>query len=206
MHYFFIRINSDGRMPYFSSVLVCTNVYAATSGAGSGVGHSWEIVTLPELMKWTACPICNGAIDGRLSHWSKDNCVWYNTYTGWKLIKLFKLNNNLIDIKKNGDGYDPCLKYAFIYKVLMHNMNYMWKQTDLDALVDESTWGFGGSVVTIASYVHCHKLYCCHKIFTSVGQSEIVMHDTKVQMGLELLSYFQFNPIQYQVSKRCFLH
>jgi hypothetical protein len=32
----------------------------------------------------------------------------------------------------------------FIYKVLVHNMNYVSKSADLDAAVDESTWEFGG--------------------------------------------------------------
>lgn len=133
-----------------------TNVYAATSGAGAGVGHVWETVSAPEMVKWTACPIRNGAMDGRPStlpsRWSKDDARFdpfvYDTmsYSRWKLIKrFFKLNNNLTDVKKKGDdGYDPCRKYDFIYKVLIHNMNYVSKLADADATVDESTWGFGG--------------------------------------------------------------
>jgi len=58
---------------------------------------------------------------------------------------FFKLNNNLMESKKKGDdGYDPCAKYDLIYKVLIHNMNYVTRRADLDATIDESTWGFGG--------------------------------------------------------------
>ncbi len=44
-------IEGDGRMPYFSLALVCTNVYATASGTGTGVGHDWVGVTTPELVK-----------------------------------------------------------------------------------------------------------------------------------------------------------
>ena len=49
-----------------------------------------------------------------------------------------------MDAKKGDAGYDPCSKYDFIYKVLIHNMNYVTQFADLDATIDESTWGFGG--------------------------------------------------------------
>ena len=48
-------------------------------------------------------------------------------------------------LKKKGDeGYDPCVKYDFIFKVLVHNVNYLTLEADLDGTIDESTWGFGG--------------------------------------------------------------
>ncbi len=149
-------VDGDVRMPYFTTAAVYTNVYAATSGAGAGMGHSWETVSAPELVRWTACPIRNGAMDGRPStlpsRWMKGDARFdpfiYDamSYTRWKLIKrFFKMNNNLTDVKKKGDdGYDPCRKYDLIYKVLVHNMNYVSKRADLDVTVDESTWGFGG--------------------------------------------------------------
>ncbi|KAL7425562.1 hypothetical protein ACHAXH_000395 [Discostella pseudostelligera] len=148
-------IDGDGRMPYFSMASVCTNVYAAASGAGSGVGHDWVGVTAPELVKWTACPIRNGALDGKpatlTARWKRDD-PRYDSYTAenisqtrFKMIKrFFKLNNNLMDAKKGDAGYNPCSKYDFIYKVLIHNMNYVTQFADLDATIDESTWGFGG--------------------------------------------------------------
>lgn len=149
-------LTADNRMPYFSTAAVCTNIYAATSGAGSGVGHDWVTISAPELVKWTACPIRNGALDGKSSTLHSRWAVGDPRYdpfidnsmpiSRWRIIKrFFKLNNNLMDVKKKGDdGYDPCSKYDFIYKVLVHNMNYVTNKADLDATVDESTWGFGG--------------------------------------------------------------
>ena len=40
--------------------------------------------------------------------------------------------------------YDPCAKYDYIWKCLIHNMNYITKKADLDCTVDETTWGFSG--------------------------------------------------------------
>jgi hypothetical protein len=40
--------------------------------------------------------------------------------------------------------YDPCVKYDFIFKCLIHNMNYVTLRDDLDGTIDETTWGFGG--------------------------------------------------------------
>ena len=32
-------VDGDNRMPYFTYVAICTNVYAAATGAGSGIGR-----------------------------------------------------------------------------------------------------------------------------------------------------------------------
>ncbi len=120
-----------------------------------GLSHDWVGVTAPELVKWTACPLRNGALDGKPStltaRWKRDDPQYDScmdnsiSVTRFKMIKqFFKLNNNLMDPKKGDAGYDPCAKYDFIYKVLIHNMNYVMRHADLDATIDESTWGFGG--------------------------------------------------------------
>ncbi len=63
----------------------------------------------------------------------------------WKSIKcFFKLNNNLLSKTRGMEGYEPCAKYDFIYKCLVHNMNYLTLHLDLDGTIDEMTWGFGG--------------------------------------------------------------
>ena len=62
----------------------------------------------------------------------------------WKSIKrFFKLNNNLLSKPRGMEGYDPCAKYDFIYKCLVHNMNYTLRAA-LDGTIDGMTWGFGG--------------------------------------------------------------
>jgi hypothetical protein len=47
--------------------------------------------------------------------------------------------------KKRGDeGYNPCVKYDYIYGCLVHNMNYATEHADLDGTIDETTRGFSG--------------------------------------------------------------
>ena len=52
-------------MPYFTLTTVCTNVYAAAQGGGSGTGHDWKSVNVAELVHWTGVPVWNGALDGK---------------------------------------------------------------------------------------------------------------------------------------------
>jgi hypothetical protein len=148
-------VEGDHRMPYFTYAAICTNMYASGLGSGIGVGRHWRSVTVEELVHWTACPIRNGALDGNpgtlTSRWSKDDrrhdaliedCM---TLSRWQQIKrFFKLNHNFLSGKKGDDGFDPCYKYDFIYKVLIHNMNYLTQHADEDGTIDETTWGYGG--------------------------------------------------------------
>ena len=48
--------------------------------------------------------------------------------------KYFKLNNNLADPKRGMENYDPCRKYDYIYKVMVHNMNYVTKRATVMGL------------------------------------------------------------------------
>ncbi len=41
-------------------------------------------------------------------------------------------------------NYNPCSKYDYAYKVLLHKINYVTGRADMDGTIDESTWGFGG--------------------------------------------------------------
>jgi hypothetical protein len=50
-------IVDDGQMPYFSHISMFTNVYASTSGGGIRMGHDWQSLTVPELVRWTPVPI-----------------------------------------------------------------------------------------------------------------------------------------------------
>jgi hypothetical protein len=59
------QIEDDCCMPYYSHMANCTNMYAATSGSGIGMGHAWKGVTVPEIVQWTGVPICHGALDGK---------------------------------------------------------------------------------------------------------------------------------------------
>ena len=204
-------IVDDSRMPYYSHVAILTNVYASISGGGSGMGHDWSNVTVPELVHWTGVPIRHGALDGKpgttFSRWNEHDPRYDSaiadvmTIERWKSIKrFFKLNNNLISKPRGIEGYDPCAKYDFIYKCLIHNMNYLTLRANLDGTVDETTWGFGGyggeavgrlrdKKVTKGgqstmyydihrryprAYIHRHKLQKRPEGFNQQGPSEIV--------------------------------
>ena len=119
------------------------------------MGHEWRNVTVPELVHWTGVPIQNGALDGKagtiFACWNADDPHYDSaiaesmTCERWKSIKrVFKLNNNLLSKPCGMEGYDPCAKYDFIYKCLVHKMNYLTLRADLDGTIDETTWGFGG--------------------------------------------------------------
>jgi hypothetical protein len=72
-------IEDDSQMPYFSHVAILTKVYASKSGGGSGMGHEWHNVTVPELVHWTGVPIRHGALDGKagtiFAHWNADDLL-----------------------------------------------------------------------------------------------------------------------------------
>ncbi len=149
-------IDNDNQMPYFTHAALCTNIYAASNGAVSGVGCDWKNVTVPELVHWTGIPIYNGALDGKAgsinSCWDQSNArfdpevVASMSKTRFKDVKRnFKLNNNMMHTTKKDDaGYDLCAKYDMLYNALVHNMNKVTKFSDLDNALDESTWGFAG--------------------------------------------------------------
>jgi hypothetical protein len=107
------------------------------------MGHEWRSVNVPELVRWTAVPLCHGALDGKpgtLFTRRNDNDPCHDTVIDdsismerWKNIKrYFKLNNNLTTTVRGMEGYDPCARYDFIYKCLIVNMNYLTKKADED--------------------------------------------------------------------------
>jgi hypothetical protein len=149
-------IENDVRMPYFSHVATCTNVYASTSGGGIGLGHEWQSINVQELVTWTAVPIHHGALNGKqgtlFTRWNTNDSHYVTVIDAsismecWKNIKrYFKLNNNLTTPAQGMEGYDPCARYDFTYKFcLIVNMNYLTKKADKDRTINETTWGFSG--------------------------------------------------------------
>lgn len=148
-------VANDARMPFYSNVSVCTNMYAMWKGAGSGYGHDFTPVSIPELVHWAGVPLRNGALDGKphtMYHRWKEHDPRYDptiaeniTLQRWRQIKrYFKLSMGIEEKKRGEPGYDPCAKYDYIYRCLVHNMNYVTERADLDATIDETTWGFMG--------------------------------------------------------------
>lgn len=148
-------VAEDHRMPFYSNVSVFTNMYAMWKGAGSGYGHDFTPVSIPELVHWAGVPLRNGALDGKpatLFHRWKEHDPRYDPIIAeniklsrWRQIKrYFKLSMGIEEKKRGEAGYDPCVKYDYIYRCLVHNMNYVTELADLDSTIDETTWGFSG--------------------------------------------------------------
>jgi len=113
------------------------------------------------------------------------------------------LNNNLTATKRGDPDHDPCQKYDYIYKCIVHNTNAMTKHASLDLCGDETTWmnasyaepgsgvikrglekpggSRGGQTVIVSdvervrirAYLHRHKLHTKH--FSIEGCNEIKM-------------------------------
>ena len=149
-------IPDDGRMPFVTDARQYTNTYATTDkGMGGAYNHHFDLVDEIELLRWMAVPIRHGARGGCPGHihsrWctSDDDYDKYisesMTFSRWKQIKsIFKMSNNAFTPKRGAEGYDPGSKYDLLYRVMVHNMNYVTKKAELDCGVDESTWGFQG--------------------------------------------------------------
>ncbi len=148
-------VAGNHRMPFYSNVSVFTNMYAMWKGAGSGYGHDFTPVSIPELVHWAGVPLHNGALDGKLAmlfHRWKEHDSRYDpviaeniTLQRWHRIKrYFKLSMGMEEKKRGEDGYNPCVKYDYIYRCLVHNMNYVTERADLDSKIDETNWGFSG--------------------------------------------------------------
>lgn len=149
-------VENDGRMPFYTYAAACSNIYAyAAKNWGSGYSHAFNQVSETELVRWNGIPIRNGARSGNPGtihyRWCPADPDYDSfiadamTYTRYRQIKaIFKINNNMVEPKPGQPGYDPCNKYDYIFKTLVHNMNYFTKRAELDFGLDESTWGFGG--------------------------------------------------------------
>ena len=51
-------------MPYYSSLVQFTNVYATMSESGAGLGHGWKPTKIVEIVHWSGVAICHGSLDG----------------------------------------------------------------------------------------------------------------------------------------------
>ena len=120
------------------------------------------------------------------------------TYSRWRQIKsVFKLNNNITSPGRGKEGYNPAAKYDLMYCTICMNHFTLW--AELDAALDESTWGFGGYMEDCGgrlinkpggkggqttmkfdvsrcyprAYVHQHKIHERQDGFTAEGKFEI---------------------------------
>jgi hypothetical protein len=150
--------NNDPRMSFYLDVSRYSNAYANVElGLGTGFGHAFRPVTIPELLRWDGTVVQDGVRGGsdgalfRRFDKSKYNTAFDRlitvafTKSRWLEIKrVYKLCNNLTAAKKGEEGYDPAYKYDLIYKVLVHNVNAITQRCGLDMCGDETSWGHQG--------------------------------------------------------------
>ncbi len=201
-------IAGDKRMPYHTQTAAYTNIYAATEGGGVGYGHDWKPVSVTEMIKWEGIPIRHGANDGKPgthhARWmatdSRHDAIIADNFNYSRYLevkRMFKLSNNEKEKKRGEEGYDPCNKYDFIYKVLVSNMNNLTKKADPDCVIDETTWGFSGYCAEVGGRLKGKKVdkgtscdYVCvinaiiqatnHQLLiTTAGGQTTMVFDTK---------------------------
>ena len=121
----------------------------------------------------------------------------------WLQVKrVKKLCNNDVAPKKGEEGYNPCYKYDYIYKVIVHHGNQLSKRSELDITGDETSWATaspgeagvgvtgmimgkpgvlkGGQTVIVSdshhirprAYMHKHKLHVKAVDWTAMGPIE----------------------------------
>ena len=148
-------VADDHRMPYFSNAAIWSNTYASSKGFGIGIGHVWKQVSVQEMVRWTAVPIRHGALEGSPGmlqyRWkdgdaraSKEIKDGMSRTRFLEIKRTFKLNENSDEAPRGTEGYDPCAKFDYIIKCLVHNMNYCTARADQDQSFNETTWGFAG--------------------------------------------------------------
>ena len=117
---------------------------------------------------------------------------------------MIKLCNNETAPKNGEEGYNPAYKFDMLWNVMVHNVNAITKDAELDLCGDETTYATGlygekgsgivgrvvgkpgvskgGQIVMISdvhrvqprAYVHCHKLNKDSN-FTISGNLEVKM-------------------------------
>ena len=139
----------DPRMPYYSEVERFTAKYAAILGMGGSYGHHFVAPRIPELAKFDCILIRDGVLGGSKGsihlRWKPDDALYNSdiagamTHTRFLQIKrTFKLNDN------DATSKDPCKKFDYIYRTIVHNTNALSKYADSDQCLDETTFGHAG--------------------------------------------------------------
>ena len=119
------------RMRKILPIASCTLSRNGDSGGGGKRSSDKSSASLS-----ISVPLRNGALDGKpatLFHRWKEHDPRYDPIIAeniklsrWRQIKrYFKLSMGIEEKKRGEAGYDPCVKYDYIYRCLVHNMNYL---------------------------------------------------------------------------------
>jgi len=156
-------IKDDVRLPYYSQVEKWSNLYAYQLGLGGSYGHEYKNISVKEIVRHDGCIIRDGVRGGSSGaiyrRWQigadyDDHVSMSMAFRRWLQIKrVKKLCNNDSSPKRGQENYDPTYKYNYIFKTIVHNVNYLTKCAELDATIDETSFataspGEAGSGVT----------------------------------------------------------
>ena len=143
-------IRNDKRLPYYAKVEKWSNLYAFQIGLGGSYGHEFKNLTLKEIVQHDGCIIRDGVRGGSSGaiyrRWQigadyDDDVAMSISFRRWLQVKrVKKLCNNDVVPKRNEPDYDPTYKYDYIYKCIVHNVNYLTEHAELDATIDETTF------------------------------------------------------------------
>jgi len=143
-------VEEDERLPYYSKVEQWSNLYAYQIGLGGSYGHEFKSVSLKEILHHDGCIVRDGVRGGSSGaiyrRWQMgadydDNIAMSITFRRWLQIKrIKKLCNNDTAPKRGQPNYDPTYKYDYIFKVLVHNVNFLTKKAEIDATIDETSF------------------------------------------------------------------
>ena len=154
-------IDEDHRMPFYTHAAWCSNQYAIMEKRlGCGYGHSFDLVTPTELVRWDGivlrhCTLGGGDIHVRFIETDPgyDPVIARSmSYSRWLQIKsVLKLNmNNAPSAARGNAAFDPANKYDYIYQCYVDNFNPLMASASLDLCLDETTWAnmsYGGEVL-----------------------------------------------------------
>ena len=62
-------------------------------------------------------------------------------YRRWlKIKRIKKISNNDTETRKVQDGYNPSYKFDYIWRCVIHNVNFITNNSKLDICGDETRW------------------------------------------------------------------
>lgn len=215
------RINdsdNDPRDAFYAKASKWSNVYGLNElDIGSGFGHKYENTTADELLRWDGVVVMDGVrggssgailrrFDKRKSNTAYDPFI-DEAFTKTRFLELkrvWKICDNRDPANARGHpDYNPCYKYDYLFKTIVHNVNAITLFAGLDLVGDESSYahrGYGepgaGNVMMVRgkpqvtkgmqtvivsdvdrmrprAYLHRHKLNKKHEGFSYPGQNEV---------------------------------
>ena len=128
-------ITSDSRLPFNSKLEEWSNLYACQIGLGGSYGHEFTNVSLAEILHHDGAIVRDGVRGGSSGaiyrRWQMgadydDHVAMSLTFRRWLQIKIIKkLCNKDSAIKRGEINYNPTYKYDYIYKCIIHNVNFL---------------------------------------------------------------------------------